>query len=124
MACNFTSGMLYESAYNIAFNWKSHLPNSVFKYHELVWKETNAHIELHMGVVLPFVLACLGPRTKGHFLTCPSVLNLFWINVAVSGVGKSVTRQCFISELLDYIIYNSNNAVPDFEISRFTWPGT
>ena len=60
MASNFTSGMLYESAYNIAFNWKSHLPNSVFKYHELVWKETNAPIELHMGVVLPFVSACLG----------------------------------------------------------------
>ena len=124
MACNFTSRMLYKSAYNIPVNWKSHLPNSVFKYHELIWKETNAPIELHMGVVLPFVSACLGPCTKGHFLTCPSVLNLFWINVAASGVGKSVTRQCFISELSDYIIHNSNNAVPDFEISHFTRPGT
>ena len=123
MASNFTSGMLYESAYNIAFNWKSHLPNSVFKYHELVWKETNAPIELHMGVALPFVSACLGPHTKGHFLTCPSVLNLFWINVAVSGVGKSVARQRFISEPLDFIIHNSNNAVSDFEISCFTHPG-
>ena len=124
MASNFTSGMLYESAYNIAFNWKSHLPNSVFKYHELVWKETNVPIELHMGVVLPFVSACLGPHTKGHFLTHPSVLNLFWINVAASGVGKSVTRQRFILEPLDYIIHNSNNAVPDFKISHFTHPGT
>ena len=124
MACNFTSGMLYKSAYNIAFNWKSYLPNSVFKYHKLVWKETNVPIELHMGVVLPFVSACLGPHTKGHFLTCPSVLNLFWINVVASGVGKSVTRQHFISEPLDYIIHKSNNAVPDFEISRFTRPGT
>ena len=120
MASNFTPGMLYESAYNIAFNWKSHLPNSVFKYHELVWKETNVPIELHMGVVLPFVLVCLGQHTKGHFLTCPSVLNLFWINVAASGVGKSVTRQRFISEPFDFIIHNSNNAVPDFEISLFT----
>ena len=124
MACNFTSEMLYESAYNIVFNWKNHLPNSVFKYHELIWKETNAPIELHIGVVLPFVLACLGPRTKGNFLTHPSVLNLFWINVMASDVGKSVTRQRFISELLDYIIHNSNDAVPDFEISRFTQPGT
>ena len=71
MASNFTSGMLYESAYNIAFNWKSHLPNSVFKYHELVWKETNAPIELHMGVVLPFVSACLGRMYKGSFLDLP-----------------------------------------------------
>ena len=124
MACNSTSGMLYKSAYNIPFNWKSHLPNSVFKYHELIWKETNAPIELHMGVVLPFVLACLGLHTKGHFLTCPSVLNLFQIKVAASGIGKSVTRQCFISEPLDYIIHNSNNAVPDFKISHFTQPGT
>ena len=76
-----------------------------------------------MGVVLPFVSACLGPHTNGHILTHPSVLNLFWINVMASGVGKSVTRQRFISELLDYIIHKSNNAVPDFKISRFTWPG-
>ena len=123
MASNFTSGMLYESAYSIPFNWKNHLPDSVYKYHELVWKETNAPIELHMGVVLPFVSACLGPRTKGHFLTRPSVLNLFWINVAASGVGKSVTRHRFISEPLDYIIEKSNSAVPDFQISRFIRPG-
>ena len=114
MASNFTSGMLYESAYSIPFNWMNHLPECVYKYHELVWKETNAPIELHMGVVLPFVSACLGPHTKGHFLTCPSVLNLFWINVAASGVGKSVTRHRFISEPLDNITENSNGAVQDF----------
>ena len=119
MVSNFTSGMLYESAYSIPFNWMNHLPECVYKYHELVWKETNAPIELHMGVVLPFVSACLGPRTKGHFLTHPSVLNLFWINVVASGVGKSVTRHRFISEPLDYIIENSNGAVPDFQILRF-----
>ena len=123
MASNFTSGMLYESAYSIPFNWKNHLPECVYKYHELIWKETNAPIELHMGVVLTFISACLGLRTKGHFLTQPSVLNLFWINVAASGVGKSVTRHRFISEPLDYIIENSNGAVPNFQISRFTQPG-
>ena len=71
MASNFTSGMLYESAYNIAFNWKSHLSNSVFKYHELVWKETNAPIELHMGVVLPFCVGMFGSVYKGSFLDSP-----------------------------------------------------
>ena len=123
MASNFTSGMLYESAYNIPFHWSKHLPNSVYRYHELVWKETNAPVEIHMGVVLPFVSACLGPKTKGHFLTRPSVLNLFWINVAASGVGKSVTRQRFITEPLEYLINASNDEIPDFEISRFTRPG-
>ena len=123
MACNFTSGMLYESAYNIPFHWNRHLPNDVYRYHELVWKETNAPVEIHMGVVLPFVSACLGPKTKGHFLTRPSVLNLFWINVAASGVGKSVTRQRFITEPLEYLINTSNAEIPDFEISRFTQPG-
>ena len=56
MASNFTSGMLYESAYSIPFNWRNHLPECVYKYHELVRKETNAPIELHMGVVLPSYL--------------------------------------------------------------------
>ena len=77
-----------------------------------------------MGVVLPFVSACLGLHTKGHFLTRSSVLNLFSINVAASGVGKSVTRHRFISEPLDYILQVSNGSVPDFEISHFTRPGT
>ena len=69
MATNYTSSMLYESAYNIPFHWENHLPESAFEYHSLVWKETNAPVDLHMGVVLPFVSACLGPCTKGHFLT-------------------------------------------------------
>ena len=104
MAINYTSSMLYESAYNIPFHWENYLPDDIFKYHSLVWKETNAPVDLHMGVVLPFISACLGPHTKGHFLMRPSVLNLFWINVTASGVGKSVTRHRFISEPLDYRI--------------------
>ena len=116
MASNFTSGMLYESAYSIPFNWMNHLPECVYKYHELVWKETNAPIELHMGVVLPFVSACLGIRTKGHFLTRPSVLNLFWINVAALGVGKSVTRHHFISEPLDYSL---RTVMEQYRTSKF-----
>lgn len=115
--------MVYEEAYSISFNWQKHLPKELFKFHNLVWKETNAPIELHMGVVLPFVAACLGPKTKGHFLTRPSVLNLFWINVAASGVGKSITRHRFISQPMDYIIDNYPDQVPNFEISRFTRAG-
>ena len=69
MATNYTSSMLYESAYNIPFHWENHLLETVFKYHLLVWKETNAPVDLHMADVLPFVSACLGPHTKGHFLT-------------------------------------------------------
>ena len=120
---SFTSSMLYETAYNIPFNWQKHLPPDIYRYHSLVWKETNAPVELHMGVVLPFVSACLGPRTKGHFLTRPTVLNLFWINVAASGVGKSITRHRFITDPLDYMIQKTAGSVPDFEISRFTRPG-
>ena len=65
----------------------------------------------------------LGARTKGFFLTRATVLNLFLINVATSGIGKSVTRHRFISEPLDYMIQNSTGWVPDFEISHFTRPG-
>ena len=117
MAINYTSSMLYESAYNIPFHWENYLPDDIFKYHSLVWKETNAPVDLHMGIVFPFILACLGPHTKGHFLMRPSVLNLFWINVTALGVGKNVTRHRFISKPLDYILQNSNGEIPDFEIS-------
>ena len=116
----FTASMLYETAYSIPFNWHHHLPPDVYNYHSLIWKETNAPIDLHMGVVLPFVSSCLRPCTKGLFLTRATVLNLFWINVAVSGVGKSVTCHRFISEPLDYMIQNSGGCVPEFEISHFT----
>ena len=119
----FTASMLYETAYSMNFNWDQHLPKEVYDYHSLVWKETNVPVDLHMGAVLPFVASCLGPRTKGLFLTRPSILNLFWINVAASGVGKSVTRHRFITEPLDYMINKSAGSVPDFEISRFTRPG-
>ena len=119
----FTASMLYETAYTIPFNWQQHLPADVYNYHALVWKETNAPVDLHMGVVLPFVLSCLGTRTQGLFLTRGTVLNLFWINVAASGVGKSVMRHRFISEPLDYMIQNSAGCVPDFKISHFTRPG-
>ena len=119
----FTASMLYETAYSIPFNWQHHLPPDVYNYHSLIWKETNAPVDLHMGVVLPFVSSCLGTQTKGFFLTRATVLNLFWINVAASGVGKSVTHHRFISEPLDYMIQNSTGWVPDFEISHFTRPG-
>ena len=119
----FTASMLYETAYSIPFAWQNHLPHNIYEYHSLVWRETNALIDLHMGVVLPFVSVCLGPRTKGLSLTCPTVLNLFWINVAASGVGKSVTHHCFISQPLAYMISKSAGHVPDFEISHFMQPG-
>ena len=119
----FTASMLYETAYSLPFNWDQILPPDVYNYHALTWKETNAPVDLHMGAVLPFVSSCVGPRTRGLFLTRPTVLNLFWINIAASGIGKSITRHCFITEPLDYMIQKSNGLVPDFEISRFTRPG-
>ena len=65
----FTASMLYKTAYSMSFNWEQHLPKEVYDYHALVWKETNAPVDLHMGAVLPFVALYLGPRTKGLFLT-------------------------------------------------------
>ena len=46
-------------------------------------------VELQMGTVLPFIGACSGPETKAIFFTQPSVLNIFWMNIAASGVGKA-----------------------------------
>ena len=119
----FTASMLYETAYSIPFVWQNHLPHDIYKYHSLIWRETNTPIDLHMGVVLPFLSTCLGPRTKGLFLTCATVLNLFWNNIATSSVGKSVTRHHFISQPLNYMINKSTGHVTYFKISRLMWPG-
>ena len=60
---------------------------------------------------------------NGHFLTRPSCLNLFWLNIAASAVGKSQTRKCMISQPLQYILQNTDHAVQDFEVSKYTRAG-
>ena len=114
---------LYEDTYKLQYNWKKWLPNYVYKYHNLLAKEFNSPVELQMGILLPFISSCLGPTTKGWFLTRPSVLNLFCINVAASGCGKTQTRKHMISEPLEYILRNSGEEVQDFEVSRYTRAG-
>ena len=80
---------LYDQAYNHSFNWNKWLPDEVYKYHYLHYKELNAPVELQMGLLLPFVGSVCGPTTKGLFLTRPSCLNLFWLNISPSGGGKT-----------------------------------
>ena len=99
----YTKQKLYEEAFNVSFNWEKYLSPKCFKFHDLTCREINSPISLQMGVMLPFVSACLGPTTCGCFMTRPSVLNLFWLNVAASGVGKSETRKRLVSEPLEYI---------------------
>ena len=82
---SYTAEKLYEEAYNIQYNWDKILPSDVLTFHTLVAKQTNAPVDLQMGTVLPFVASCMGPKTRGHFLTTLSCLNLFWIIVAASG---------------------------------------
>ena len=67
--------------------------------------------------------ACLGPTTRGCFMTRSSVLNLFWLNVAASGVGKSETRKRLVSEPLEYIFLQDDVKLEDFEVSKFTRAG-
>ena len=78
---NVTANHLYEEAFNIKYKWEKFLPKEVFKYHDLIAKECNAPVDLQMGTILPFVASCIGPKTKGVFLTQPSCLNLLWIVV-------------------------------------------
>ena len=119
----YTKQKLYEEAFNVCFNWEQFLTPHCFEFHDLTCRETNSPIPLQMGVMLPFVSACLGPTTRGCFLTRPSVLNLFWLNVAASGVGKSETRKRLISEPLEYIFSQPECHISDFEVSKFTRAG-
>ena len=86
---NVTAEKLYEDAFSIQFDWEKVPPPSVYKYHELIFKEINAPVHLQMGTVLPFVASCMGPKTKGLFFTQVTTLNLFWVIMTVPGSGKS-----------------------------------
>ena len=118
-----TADKLYEDAYQLHVDWQKVLPPSVYNYHDLVFKESNAPIGLQMGNILPFVASCVEPTTHGLFFTRPSCLNLFWITIAASGAGKSQSRQRFISEPLEYILKQQGNDIEDFELSKFTRAG-
>ena len=120
---HYTKQKLYEEAFNVSFQWEKHLSPKCFQFHDLMCKETNAPISLQMGVILPFVSACLGPTTRGNFMTRPSVLNLFWLNVAASDVGKSETRKRLVLEPLEYIFAQPDIQIGDFEVSKFTRAG-
>ena len=114
---------LYEDTYKIKCNWKKWLPPDVYKFHKLTQREVNAAVELQMGVLLPFISSVCGPLMKGHFLTRPSCINLFWINIVASGVGKSQSRQRMISEPLTYMLQNLDHSFQDFEVSKYTRAG-
>ena len=115
---------LYYDAYSIKYNWSKWLHSEVYKYHELFEFKYNPSISLQMGVLLTFISLCLGPQTLGLWSTDPGVLNLFWINIAASGSGKSIARNKLIAEPLGYMRdTNFDITFPDFEVSRFTRAG-
>ena len=123
VSTNVTADKLYEEAFSIKYAWEHMLLKEVFEYHNLIFRECNAPVDLQMCTILLFVASCLGPNTKGLFLTQACCLNLFWILVGNSGAGKSQSRKRFISEPLEYVLANGRVQIPDFEISKFTRAG-
>ena len=57
---NVTADKLYEEAFSIKYAWEHMLPKEVFEYHNLIFRECNAPVDLQMGTILPFVASCLG----------------------------------------------------------------
>lgn len=123
MTFQINSQELYETAYKIQFNWEKWLPKEVFNFHRLNFQEFNSPVELQMGCILPFISSLCGPKTKCKFSTRKSCCNIFWVNVAASGVGKTQTRKRFISEPLKYLMQNVERNLIDFEVSKFTRAG-
>ena len=123
MSGNFEPTQMWQPCFSIKYAWEHMLPKEVFEYHNLIFRECNAPVDLQMGTILPFVASCLGPHTKGLFLTRACCLNLFWILVGASGARKSQSRKRFITEPLKYILANGRVQIPDFEISKFTRTG-
>ena len=82
-----------------------------------MYKEVDAPVELQMGVLLPFISTICRPLVCGLFLTRPSIINLFGINVVASGLGKTQSRKRMVSEPLKYNLSNTDHAFEDFEVS-------
>ena len=114
---------LYEHAFVMSFDWDRHLDDEVFKYHDLTRRQNNTPVEFQMGTILPFIAACAGPKTRGLFFMEPSVLNLFWLSIAASGVGKSQSREKFISDPMRYMMQDPSIQGQDFEVCNFTQSG-
>ena len=119
----YTPRNLYEESFGMNFKWEKHLYHPVYRFHDLMHRELSTPIELQMGTVLPFIAACCGPETKAIFFTQPSVLNIFWMNIAASGVGKSQSRKRLIAEPLEYMMRDKEMKIPDFEVCNFTRAG-
>lgn len=119
----YDTDRLYEDAFTNTFKWEKWLPPDVFRYHDLIYKEVNAPVSLQMGCLLPFISSLCGPKTRGKFLTRDSVLNLFWINIGVSGIGKTQSRNRMISEPMQFLLQHVDHSLTDFEVSLYTRAG-
>ena len=119
----YNSSRVYEEAFKMKFRWEDWLPDEVFQFHNYLYKAQNTPIGLQMGVLLPFVSSLCGPRTKCTFLNTPSVLNLFWLNVGASGIGKTQARRAMIADPMKYILQHTGSDQCDFVVSKFTAAG-
>lgn len=119
----YDAAKLYEDAYKIKFAWEKWLPKELYRYHSLLCQEVNPPVELQLGIILPFISSLCGPTTRSIFMTRPSVINLFWVNIANSGVGKSQARLRLIREPLIYLLQHLDHQFQDFEVSKFTRAG-
>ena len=119
----YTPRNLYEESFTMNFNWEKHLYTGVFRIHDLMHRELSTPIELQMGTVLPFIAVGCGSETKAIFFTQPSVLNIFWMNIVESGVGKTQSRKRLIAEPLEYMMHDKELKIPDFEVCNFMRAG-
>ena len=95
---SYTPCILYKKSFAMNFNCEKHLQPVVHRYHNLMRRELSTSIELQMGTIfLPFIVACTGPEMQALFFTQPSILNIFFMNIAASGVGKSQSRKWLIA---------------------------
>ena len=92
----YTPRNVYEESFGMNFNWEKHLYPGVYRFHDLMHLEYSTPIELQ---------------------------NIFWMNIATSGVGKSQSRKRLIAEPLEYMMHDKELKIPDFEVCNFTQAG-
>ena len=121
---SYNATRLYEDTYKMSYNWEKYLPENIYHFHDLLFKQLNAPVSLQMGTLIPFISAIAGPSVQGHFHTNPSVINFYTINIAASGVGKSQCRKKLVSDPIRHMIRSlPAGTFPDLEVNKFTRAG-
>ena len=98
---------VYKQAFKEQFRWDEILPDSIFKFLDVLAKARSCPVTLAMGSLLPLTSCLMGPKARicvsGDY---GSPLNIYAMSVSAPGGGKSSTYGNIISPVVEHVTAN------------------